>query len=316
MATEKHTTKGPQKIKKGKKTAVDASRGLGTSAFRIPPEAFHLVGRDIAPGRERPYQEDEHPLWEDRALNAPHLPTVETMVHEGYSPNSVIKVRKNGPLLEIVEGRQRVINAREANLRRKALGLPLIEVPFMIVKGTDTDMFGAMLSENANRIDLKPLQLAKKALKFMAMCQDEERVARASGKSVQDLRRLLSVFDLDPTILTAIEAGETSVSAVLDSNLPSLVREQQVTAFQELIASGAKPTAKEVKSRVKAIQDGNGEEAFTAPGKRLLAKILGDEGIEEVFDTKAIQAIRWVLGDLNPRQIKGLTALIAKHTKK
>ena len=54
-----------------------------------------------------------------------------------YGVQEAIKVVKNGETLEVVDGRQRTINAREANRRLKERGLPTITVKVFIVRGED-----------------------------------------------------------------------------------------------------------------------------------------------------------------------------------
>lgn len=282
------------------RTAIDADRG--PTSFRLSPDAVRVIGRDTSHKSRK-----EHVLWQKRALLPADEAFAQAMANDGFS--SVIKVRKDGPFLDVVEGRRRTVAARRANEILAERGKEPLQITVMVVKGSDLDMLGHIISENANRLDLPVLDLAEEANAYLNMGASEERAAASCGKTVAQLRQLLKLLDLDPKVQEAVNNGSLSASAAM--NLADLCREDQVKALED----GAKLTVAEVKSRVRAQRDGQ-DEATKAPGRRLLNKLLAHENAEEVFGEQGIAAIKFVMGDLSPRQIKGLTDLIRQVSNK
>jgi ParB family chromosome partitioning protein len=282
------------------KKAIDAKRGVNT--FAVDPDELVLVGFDTE------HKRGEHPLWQTRASEEPDEGLVQDMTARGFT--SVIDVRRDGPTLEVVTGRRRVKAAREANARLKAAGKDrLVIVQCKVFKGSDAEASRLMISENALRKDVDPVDMAYDIQACINFGSTDEEAARACGKSVAYMRQLLSLLDLGSEVQKAVRQGVIAPSAAF--HLSTLTRDEQKGELEKIAAGAYKPTVKAVEGAVKAIR--NGETSATlAPAKGLLKKIAAHEDAERILGEDGLLALKWMLGLTKPRTIPGLSDLIRK----
>lgn len=283
---------------KRSRTAIEASR---SNVFNVEPERLLIVGHDTDHKSKA-----EHPLYQKRAHESVDMSLAQNMAENGFT--TVIDVRKDGPNLEVVVGRRRVKAARVANEMRAAKGLPPIKVVCQVTRGNDIAMVCRMISENALHKDVSPMVMAEDLQGLLAIGATEEEAARASGKSVQQLRQTLKLLDLDVSVQQAIQEG--SITATAGTLLADLTREDQKTELARILSGQAGKTVASVASTVRARK--TGEEAVQAPGKRLLNKLVAHERSEEIFGTEGLRALKFAMGEMNPQQIEGLSDLLAE----
>lgn len=282
----------------GNKKAIDAKRGVNT--FAVDPGQLVIVGRDTK------HKRGEHPLWQDRALEDPDEALVQDMMARGFT--SVIDVRKDGPRLEVVAGRRRVIAAREANRRLGGDGAAVM-VQCKVFRGSNSDAALWVLGENANRKDLSPLQMAYDLQNCINFGASDDEAARACGKTPGYMRQLLSLLDLGAEAQKAVVDGLIAPSSAF--SLASLTRDEQKVEVEKIAAGEYKPTRAAIEGAVKAVRSGEATVTL-APNKTLLRKLIAHEDAERVFGEDGLLALRWVVGDAKPRTIAGLSDLIRK----
>lgn len=291
-----------QEVKRSRKTAVDEQR---STTFMIEPHKLIIVGHDTK------HKKGEHPLWQERALEPADAELAMNIATVGFQ--SVIQVRVDGDKYEVVAGRRRVKAARLANMMREKLAkdsgnefIP-VKVECKIVRGTNLQHVGLMISENANRKDVAPLQMAEDIQGFLNLGATEEMAASAAGKSVPQLRLFLKLLDLDAKVQSAVRNGEISVKAAIQ--LAALGREEQVVELAKIESGEAGATVADVEAAVRTKR--SGEEVSKAPGKRLINKLLAsDEGKRALSAADGVQVVRWMLGELPARNIRGLVESI------
>jgi len=139
-----------------------------------------------------------------------------------YAPDGVpqgvlepILVRRNQETgdVEVVDGRQRVKAAREANKRLKKQGLELIRVPAMPQRASDHKAMGMLISANEHRQDDTPLGRAKKAQRYLDLGRSEAEVAALFGISTASVKNMLSLLDAPAAVRSAVESGKITTSA-------------------------------------------------------------------------------------------------------
>lgn len=286
------------------KTAFEASRA---TLFLFDPEKLVLIGLDT--------DGPEHPLYDERV----HLPVSPGMVANMKKLGKIllpVTVRKNGDRAEVVSGRQRVKAARKANEELREEGKEPLRIPVTLERADDIRAFEMMISENENRVQDNWVTKARKMQWYIDRGHTEEETAVIFGVTAQTVKIFLSMLDLDPQIQGYVTAGKISATAA--SALAELPREEQVTEAQKLLASGDKPTVNNVRHAVrkaKAQKEGGNEPVVKAPSKKDLKRVLkknAELDDEEQLDPEFVRAIRFVLGDLNPTSIRGLSALLQK----
>lgn len=276
------------------KAALEARRG---NHFFVDPKNITIIGLDTSDG-------PEHPLYDERVK----LPLEESTIRD-FMIRGVLEpilVRKDGDAIEVIDGRQRVRHARAANERLAKEGSTLIEIPTLVKKGSDAELFGISISTNEHRRDDSPVVKAEKVRRYMAMGKNEQDASIAFGVSVQTIKNWGKLLDLDAKVLRAVDSGKISASSAW--NLSGLSREEQLEALDKLYEGGGKVTSEKVSKAVKAKKTNT--EASIAPGKRLVTKVLKLNKKSETLPSDFVRGALWVLGDLNDASIAGLRALI------
>lgn len=210
------------------KIAFDAPRG---SVFMIDPESLVLV------------DDKEHPLYDPR-VNADLNPSfVKNVTVRGVIKPVII--RKEGDKAIVIDGRQRVRAAREANKKINAEGGVTLRIP-CIIKRTDDDTAASMMVElNEHRVADGLVTKAFKAQRLLNRGLSNEAVADSFGVSTSTLRNWLLLADCHPKVRAAVEDGRVRL-ADATRELAKLPHNEQVAQLEKLMAEN--PTRKTLKN--------------------------------------------------------------------
>lgn len=255
-------------------------------AFRADPDDLIIV------------EDPKHPLYDERVK----LPLDENLVLNIMAHGVKVPVlgRKNGDKVEVVDGRQRVRAAREANRRLKKQGSEPVLVKIHIERGTDADLFGVTVLANELRQNDAPLTRAKKAQRLLDMGKSEEEVALILGGKVAALRQLLSLLDTSAAVQRAVEQGKVGIVAA--SKLAKLERAEQDKALAKLTTAAADGKVKGKAAR-NVVAEAQGKAVSNAPSKREIRAVVehlaarDDSAGDDLSapESGALQALRWVL---------------------
>jgi ParB family transcriptional regulator, chromosome partitioning protein len=242
-------------------------------------------------------EDPKHPLYDERI----HLPIDEAMVlsimaNGIYEP---VVVRKNGetgkgaPIVEVVDGKQRVKHAREANRRLKAQGKELVLVPAVRRRGEDADLFGCMITTNDVRRDDSPLVRARKCARYLALGRSEQQAAVTFGVTTTTIRSWLELLECSKEVQAMVEKGEMPASIAV--KLAKLPREEQPAVLEKLKEQGELHGERGVK------------QANGATGHTPRLRMRGRKHLQQlltVFEKakgeplpKATDVLRYILGD-------------------
>jgi ParB-like chromosome segregation protein Spo0J len=300
------TTQKKRDAKKSEKPEKKRLNGIA-----VPRGEIYL----IEPETLRIHKDPKHPLFDERAL----WPIDEKMVLNimVYGVKDVLKIRRDGEHLDVVDGRQRVINGCEANRRLRKAGNDPIRVPCKLERGEDSYMASLMVLSNEMRRNDEPLTRAAKAKRLLDMGKTEEEVCITFGFDNATLSRLLLLLDCGPEIRELVRSGKLGYVAA--SQLGTLSREEQLVQLRALQAAGQTTTG-DVARAVRAKKTGARDTAVKAPSKRLLRTLIG---LIKEHDAKndgkplcinAADALRWVLGDVDG--VVGLRRMVESIEKK
>lgn len=260
------------------KSALDAQR---LNAFLIEPEKLVIV------------TDEKHPLYDERIK----LPIDENLVLSIMAHGVKLPVigRKNGDAIEVVDGRQRVRAAVEANKRLLKRADEQVRVKLHLERGSDADVFGVTVLANEFRHGDDMLTKAKKASRLIAMGKSDAEVVTLYGITTQTLSAWLRLLEAAPSVQKAVASGEVSASAA--AALAKLPREEQETKLVELRA--AAPTegkrAGKVSARAAKKSASKSEKpARPTPGD---VKAAFEYAQRENWDDEIIKILGWVLGE-------------------
>lgn len=282
-----------------------ALNGKRLNAFGMFPEDLTIVGLDTDDG-------PEHPAYDERI----HLPLSEPFVLnvERFGVLEDVLVRKNGPRVEVLVGRQRVRAQREVNARRAKLGLEPRRIRVNIRQAaSDAEVVAVIVSENEHRRQDDPIVRAKKAARIISFGGNEEDVALAFGITKPHAKNLLGLLDLDTAVQKLISSGELKWSAAIQ--LRDLTRKEQVVEAKKLVTAGAG-----VEEARRQRQVRNRGESASVLGKRpstaTLRAMAADSAFMAGMGAGERALVRWLGGDTEAhREVPGLSKWLKAREK-
>lgn len=249
--------------------------------YWIEPELITIIGLDTPDGAD-------HPLYDERAFNAPVPAMVQNIMAIGVQV--AVKVRKVGAYLLAVDGRQRTINARAANVALAARGEPTIKVKIEVVDGDDGTVEGVAIALNAHRQDDHLLVKAAKAARYNLRA-GLEAAALAFGVTENTIKTWIKLDSLEGKVKNAVRDGKASVQAVV--GLAGKDKAGQLEGLAKLLESAPKTASGRVTGN--AARGARG--ASVAPGTKVLRRVLEKSETIQASDDFA-RGVRFALGEL------------------
>ncbi|KWI50290.1 hypothetical protein WT72_24265 [Burkholderia pseudomultivorans] len=229
-----------------------------------------------------------HPLYDRRVHQEPNPKTVQNYRAIGVrKPVLFYKDPETGKNL-IIDGRTRVINARELNRQLVAAGEEPITIP-AIPQRTINDggktYSAVMVSTNEIRKEDSPINRAEKMARMLDAGHTEETVAVMFGVEVPTVQQSLKLLDCTAAVRDALERDQITVSHAL--KLAKLPPEKQREKVQAVIAAAEGKEGHEKARAQKAALTGD-----AAPRMRTRKQIAAE--LEKATGERA-DALRWVL---------------------
>jgi ParB family chromosome partitioning protein len=227
-----------------------------------------------------------------------------------YGVASPVVATKIGDKLVVVDGRQRVKAAREANRRLIEEGKAPQRIKVLPRKGQDFELFGVSLSLNEHRTDDCIVDRAAKAQRFINMGRSVDEAALAFGVTDQAINQWLKILELAPAVQDFIRHGKLAVITAM--KLLKLTPDEQVAAATKLVEA-AEHKGKRATNRDMDKQNGT----TVAPPKRLVTKLLEapPEKLPPDLSPGFLKGIKWMLGQITDEDA-GLTEFVVEATKK
>lgn len=207
------------------KRAFDAKR---QNLWMFDPEELRLA------------MDKDDPLYDVRGEEPPDERLVRNIMYHGVLEPVVIVKRPEGPT--VVDGRRRVVAAREASERLVEQGGDGVKVPCVLRRGSEGALAAVMVSTNEIRKDDTVLNRADKAQRLLDLGKTLEEVAEIFGKSVQTIKNWLDVAGLASPVRKLVEAGKLAANDA--AKLKDLARAEQVEAAQKLAETNGRQRAK------------------------------------------------------------------------
>ena len=250
-----------------------------------------------------------HPLYDERI----HLPLDESLVLSIMAEGVLdpIMVRKNGedkkgnPIVEVIDGRQRVRCCLEANRRLKEAGSDKHWlVPATYRRATGEESMGYMITRNSIRTDDTPMVESLKLRRYLDAGHDEKQARITFGLDARGMRNALMLLSCSATVQKLLEQERLAVSVARDlSTMPEAEQDAKILEFEAagLLSVRSPKAAKEAKEA----RGGRGRKRkapkfHVRPAKLVAPQMLALAKIEDTLSPtgKAIlAAMRWMLGD-------------------
>lgn len=267
------------------KHPIDAPR---TDIYWCDPNELILIGRDTPDGQE-------HPLWDTRSFLDLEEEFVVNILRYGVLVS--VTARSLDGQLQVVDGRRRVLHAREALARQVQQGTPeteLLRVPVRIVRGGDEAHLISMARlANSFRREETILEKAHHAQRMLGFGRTEHDVAVNYGVDETTVHSWLSLLEANQSLRKAVIDGQVAPSAAY--RLARLPNADQPAAVAELVSSGRTSIreARRVTAKTRGHGDTVGAPRRTLRGIRELLR--ADEGGDD-FQRGVAAALDLVLG--------------------
>jgi ParB family transcriptional regulator, chromosome partitioning protein len=193
----------------------------------------------------------------------------------------------------VIDGRRRIMHAREANKRLKILGETLLKVPGKPEKGSDEHLAHVSVALNEIRRQDDLLVKAAKAKRMIDRGDEAAAVAVAFGVSKTTVANWLKLGELPAPVQKAINQGVLSAHAA--SQLHGLERKAQLAKLEELVAqhrqTGKKVSGNQAKAKT-------GKTGCKKPSKKQLQYAIGQlSQTPDPFMAGVTAGIRYALGE-------------------
>ena len=181
---------------------------------------------------------------------------------------------------------------------------PDFKVKYVVSRLSDAEAALVNLSENIQREDPKPIQLAHAV---RSLIEDYgltlKQVSGRLKRSAAWLSDLLSLVMLPAVIQESVAKGKTPVSAALE--LTKLPKDKQVKTFSDLASSGAKVTAAKVKEKRQEAHETNGEGGPVSRNLKQLRTFLeGKTGTADPGHKLASYVLDYLAGKKSEEQLR------------
>jgi ParB family chromosome partitioning protein len=228
------------------------------------------------------------PLYDRRAFNPIDEAMVKNIMAMGVLQAIIVALNPETGKVEVVDGRQRVINTREANIRLEAKGCEPVLIPAMArTPKKAEDSGGVMVSANEIRTADTPMGRAEKMAALMGYGKTPDDLAVIFGCTVKTVQSTLALLDCCAAVKSAVEAGK--IGAGHAQALAKMSPEDQRAKVKELTAAGDTLTG-HAKARKQRDILGGGAVPKMRTRKQILAERDAATGIQRAV-------LQWVLGE-------------------
>lgn len=214
------------------KTIIEAPRGEAT--FLVDPGSVRIIGVDTS------HKQGEHPLWQKRAFRGPKEESVLSMMKHGskHVPEVVIELAEDGGW-DLADGRGRVIDAREANRRLAAEGLPQFKLRAR-VKRREDDLVSLerMAIPNSFGTSLTLMDRIRDAHEMKARGMATEDICGIAGVGPAQIEQWEVVANASREIQDALESGAIGLKVAVSIAMKPPAQQKRAL---ELALGGGKP---------------------------------------------------------------------------
>jgi len=253
-----------------------------------------------------------HCLYDPRVHDEPAEWLINRIERKGYDQTQVIIVRKNGDLLEIVDGRHKHAAVAEINKRRIAEAgdqAMLIRVPVIRQKAkSDVEFAETMLITTYLRKADSVILAAEKLFDYMQKFgRSREEAAEVFGLSVATVKIYEKLMELSDAVKLAVREERISAHDAVKT-FSSQTRLDQAKNLEAVLASS--PAA----SRKADPSNPTGKKKTSAASR--LRSIYRDEEAMEALSVRERTMVSWLFGKATMAELMGSNPALAEAIEK
>jgi len=238
-----------------------------------------------------------HFLYDPRVDNDPLESLIASIEYKGVvEPLIVWKDPETGDVC-VLDGRQRVKAAREANKRLRKRGEPIKLVKAIVERGDPKALFATMIVANEGRTDPTPTERAKLAQRLLEQGYTEDVIAVILHCSNSAVKNYLALLDCPADVRKAVESGKLPATRAYE--LSKLEPAEAKATLGKMLAAaegstGKRARAKKMRSVAPPKKSGNGHALRPRTEISELRKSLDSRDDDE--GRNWLSCLDWVLG--------------------
>jgi ParB-like chromosome segregation protein Spo0J len=320
-ATPPEATKQLEKQPEMRKQLLDGARA---TIFYMDPDDIVITGLDKHEGGKKEHVLDDPHRVEHKKDDEKFLAMVNSVMAVGVREPVLVTVVKEGDtnVALVVDGRQRVLAAREAKRRLKAAGKTgasaVVTVPVLPEKNME-EKFALLLMVHLNeqRKNDEPLVKAEKAYRLIQQGASIEEVAIAFRKKPATIQAWLTVHKSMPKVKKAVKDGLITMTHAERIAAGSSAEEQDkllAETLAEIDKTGKAAPISHIKAKkasLKGRKTAKNNGGSPVPKRRTLRRLVENDAAKKKFGDEFIRGIRFAIGDLAPAAIGGLTGFLS-----
>ena len=242
---------------------------------------------------------EEHALYDDRVLLPRDDAKIAHTIKHGIEDPIVI--RKDGERAEVIDGRQRLLDARAANMALEKQGEPLLKIKAVLKRGNDQDAMRVMVSNNEFRTPDEVFNKAKKANRLIEAGMTEDEVAQTFRVVPNTIRNWLKLLEMDDKVQKAARSGQVTITEAIkwskeDRSTQREMLKAHVKATKTRAADPYKSGTKRKSKKAGGKQTG-AKTQVKAPTRAKIRLL-----IEALPKSKTRDALQWAVGDISTKK--------------
>ena len=243
-------------------------------------------------------EDESHPLYDERVKREPSKRLIKSIMKHGVLVPIVVRkngVRKDGtPIVEVVDGRQRVKASREANRQLVEAGQNPILIQAVYRKPDDEASADCMILVNEHRSQDDIVTKAEKLQRYLDRGRTEEDAKLTFAISSRELTRLSRVLDMGADLKTALQSKTVTMEIAL--RLSELPRQDQPAALQKVLEGGTGRGRQAAEAAEKAVGKKPGPRIRTAKTMASTIEMVGECLAAGEYKKGVLDALQWALG--------------------
>lgn len=259
--------------------------------------------------------EEDHPLYDERAFFTPEPGFIENIRQNGILQAITVSRNPDTDQVFVVDGRQRVMAAIEANKttkdKKERVRIPARWIQWDL---SGKSLLSTMIMMNSYRKNDPPSIQAKKIARFRKLGASEKEIAEAINVNVQTIGNYLKLLEGTTELREAVDAGEVPKAEAYELATRS-VEEQKalVPQIRQVMKENKGKRTGKKKQEIRQIL-GKG------PGMRSKRELLEMQERAKHIDTVAVSqliiaTLDWVMGKKGSVDIAKLVKKAEKNAE-
>jgi ParB family chromosome partitioning protein len=245
---------------------------MAKEAFKAKKGTFFW----FAPEELKIVTDKKEALYDPRSKWPTDLDLVANILYKGQGILEPVVITKVDDQPVVIDGRQRVKAALEANKQLRDQGLKTLMVPCVYKRGNEESLYAMMVSANEQRKDDSDLEKAEKVQTMLNFGGTKEEAATVFGVTKQTITNWLELLELDPDVQKDVRDGKTKPTAARKTAKSRLPKKEKRQAARDASDKPRMRKRKEIEAKLAEVQGDVSDPVYSAGVELVLLWVLNE----------------------------------------